>query len=146
MKVRALAILLPLLASGCASGRVTEEDRTDIYLVLERQRMAWNDGDLADFMDGYARSDELVMAGGGEFRRGWQTVQDRYRASYTPDTMGRLEFSDLEIRETGPDTALVLGRWRIERGPEATGGVFTLILERRPEGWRIVHDHTSAGG
>ena len=33
--------------------------------------------------------------------------------------------------------------------PKLTGtahagrGVFTLVLERRPEGWRIIHDHTS---
>jgi hypothetical protein len=23
------------------------------------------------------------------------------------------------------------------------GGVFSLVLERFPEGWRIIHDHTS---
>jgi len=24
------------------------------------------------------------------------------------------------------------------------GGLFTLVLRKRPEGWRIVHDHTSS--
>jgi ketosteroid isomerase-like protein len=28
---------------------------------------------------------------------------------------------------------------------QAGRGVFTLVVERRPEGWRIVHDHTSVG-
>jgi ketosteroid isomerase-like protein len=27
---------------------------------------------------------------------------------------------------------------------QAGSGVFSVMLEQRPEGWRIVHDHTSA--
>ena len=70
---------------------------------------------------------------------------DRYRRSY-PDraAMGRLEFSDLEITPLGPDAALVLGRWRLKREKDSPGGVFTLVARRFPEGWRIIHDHTSA--
>jgi hypothetical protein len=25
-----------------------------------------------------------------------------------------------------------------------SGGLFTLILRKRPEGWRIIHDHSSS--
>jgi ketosteroid isomerase-like protein len=36
----------------------------------------------------------------------------------------------------------VLGRWKLA-GPQAAAGVFSVVLEHRPEGWRIIHDHTS---
>jgi len=38
---------------------------------------------------------------------------------------------------------VVLGRWVLTGTEHAGRGVFTLVLERRPEGWRIIHDHTS---
>jgi ketosteroid isomerase-like protein len=43
-----------------------------------------------------------------------------------------------------PDAAAVLGRWRLKRANDEPHGRFTLIFKRLPEGWRIVHDHTSA--
>jgi len=60
--------------------------------------------------------------------------------------MGTQDFSGLEFRFLGPDSSLVLGRWHLKRGGEKgdIGGVFSLVWQRFPEGWRIVHDHTSA--
>jgi len=57
--------------------------------------------------------------------------------------MGTTTFSDLEITMLGPDAAMAFGRWH-QQGSKGEGkGLFTLILKRLPEGWRIVHDHTS---
>ena len=53
---------------------------------------------------------------------------------------------ELEIEPLSGRHAEVFGRYRLERGAgygDATG-YFTLLAERAPEGWRIVHDHTSA--
>ena len=44
----------------------------------------------------------------------------------------------------GSDAALVLGHWHLKREKDEIGGVFTLVVQRFPEGWRIIHDHTSA--
>jgi beta-aspartyl-peptidase (threonine type) len=43
-----------------------------------------------------------------------------------------------------PDAAWVRGRWKVTTTSKEVGGWFTLIFKKRPEGWRIVHDHTSA--
>jgi ketosteroid isomerase-like protein len=69
----------------------------------------------------------------------------RYKKNY-PDrsAMGTLDFSNLEFRFLGADAALVLGHWHLKRQKDEIGGVFTLVLQRFPEGWRITHDHTSA--
>ena len=55
-----------------------------------------------------------------------------------------LQFSQLEFRFLGPDAALVLGHWHLTRKSGDVGGVFSLVWQRFPEGWRIIHDHTSA--
>ena len=58
--------------------------------------------------------------------------------------MGTLDFSGLEFRFLGPDSALVR-RWHLKGAADADiGGVFSLVWQRFPEGWRIIHDHTSA--
>jgi ketosteroid isomerase-like protein len=120
-------------------------DRALVTGVLEAQAVAWNRGDLAGYMAGYAKTDALVFTSGGHVRRGWQTAFDHYQAKYAKDpaAMGHLVFEILSVDPIGADGAVVLGNWILTRSPSDGRGVFTVILERRPEGWRIVHDHTS---
>jgi len=116
-----------------------------IRAVLNEQQSAWNRGDVTAFMKGYWNSPALTFAGSSGITRGWEPVMMRYRKNY-PDAaaMGHLDFSGIEIRPLGSDAALVLGRWHLQRGNDAPGGVFTLVFQRFPEGWLIIHDHTSA--
>lgn len=113
--------------------------------LLAGQADAWNRGDIEGFMAGYWKSDQLSFSGANGVTRGWQGLDDRYHRVY-PDraAMGHLTFSDLEITSLGADGAMILGRWRLDRDADHPGGVFTLIARRFPEGWRIIHDHTSA--
>ena len=122
-------------------------DRADITGVLDAQVAAWNRGDLAGYMAGYAKTDDLVFTSGGNIRRGWQTAFDHYRDKYAKDSaaMGKLVFEILSIQAVGADGAVVLGKWTLTSSPSDGHGVFSVVLERRPEGWRVVHDHTSLG-
>jgi ketosteroid isomerase-like protein len=126
--------------------RFTPDDRAAVSAVLEQQANAWNRGDLDAYMDGYARSEALVFTSGTSIRKGWQQAFDHYKQKYgaAPGTMGHLTFELLSIDAVGTDGAIVLGKWRLTNTPAAADGVFTVVLERRPEGWRIVHDHTSS--
>jgi ketosteroid isomerase-like protein len=128
-----------------ASNPEREADRVAISEALDAQQAAWNRGDVARFMTGYWRSPDVTFSGSSGTVRGWDAVLTRYTKSYVDrEAMGRLEFSDLEFRFLGPDAALVLGRWHLRRAKGDIGGVFTLVWQRFPEGWRIIHDHTSA--
>jgi len=117
----------------------------EIQSVLSAQQAAWNRGDIDAFMNGYARSASTVFVSEDEVRRGWDTVRERYRKKYSDRTkMGTLTFSEIEVTPMSADSAVVLGRWRLQRTNDEPHGRFTLIFKRLPEGWRIVHDHTSA--
>jgi ketosteroid isomerase-like protein len=50
----------------------------------------------------------------------------------------------LRIEMLGPESAFVRGAWHLTMPDGKTPhGLFTLIFRKFPEGWKIVHDHTS---
>ena len=134
-----------IAAFVCAAPEQASTSVAEIQSVLTAQQDAWNRGDIDAFMNGYARSASTVFVSQDEVSRGWETVRDRYRVKYSDRTkMGTLSFSEIEVTMLSPDAAVVLGRWRLKRTKDEPHGRFTLIFKRLPEGWRIVHDHTSA--
>jgi len=132
-------------AAESAGQEARRPDRAAMETVLHAQQEAWNRGDVDAFLVGYWHSPELTFSGSSGVSRGWEGVLARYQKNY-PDraAMGQLDFSDLEFRFLGPDAALVLGRWHLKRDGGDIGGVFSLVWQRFPEGWKIIHDHTSA--
>lgn len=151
-RIRANPIILGIfaaaasLASASASFRAAADPAKEIRAVLDRQVADWNRGDLDAFVDSYWKSPKLVFLSGGDRNNGWEAMRDRYRKRYQSEgrEMGRLEFTELESFEFGPDAGFTRGRWRLTMKDGATpNGWFTVILRRLPEGWRIVHDHTS---
>ena len=144
---RALAIIFGISTAAFVSAAPTQTQNAtaQIRSVLRAQQEAWNRGDIDAFMNGYARSASTVFVSEDTIRRGWETVRARYRKKYSDRAkMGTLAFSDLDITLLSPDAAVVLGRWSLKRANDQPHGRFTLIFKRLPEGWRIVHDHTSA--
>ena len=141
---------LVLVGIGCGPSTSDRQHdgaarRAAIQELLQEQVQAWNRGDLEAFMAGYARTDSLRFASGGDVYRGWQAALERYRNAY-PDraAMGTLAFDRLDVQLLAPRSALVFGAWQLNRVNDAPRGLFTLLLKQRPEGWRIVHDHTSS--
>lgn len=133
--------LLLVSAGAFASSRA--DDLLAIRTVLTDQAAAWNRGDIDAYMAGYANSDDTMFVG-TDVTLGWAKVRDRYKAKYDSRAkMGTLEFSDLDLRPLGNDDVVVTGAWKLTREADAPHGRFTLIFHRRPEGWRIVYDHSS---
>jgi hypothetical protein len=119
--------------------------RREILAVLEWQERAWNDGDLPRFMAGYWQNDSTLFASGGNYSRGWQATLERYKKGYeTKDKMGQLTFTVFQLDFMGRDWAKVLGEWKLALTPQDQRGLFTLIFQHLPEGWCVVHDHTSS--
>jgi uncharacterized protein (TIGR02246 family) len=148
----ALAAAASMLSAAHAQqNRALSRSRRDdrivraVRAVLDAQVAAWNRGDIDAFMDGYRRSPETVFISGDDLTRGWQTVLDRYKKSYdSREKMGTLSFLEIEIKALNPDTAVAFGRWQLARASDKPHGRFTLIFRRAPDGWRIIHDHTSS--
>jgi beta-aspartyl-peptidase (threonine type) len=124
-----------------------DNNASAIENVLRTQQEAWNHHDLDAFMAGYWNSADLTFFSGARQTAGWQATLDRYRTTYASPghEMGALEFSALRIEMLGPESAFVRGTWRLTMPDGKTPhGLFTLIFRKFPDGWKIVHDHTSA--
>jgi len=138
-------ILLCALSTPAQTFRSTTEPA--VRQVLERQQEAWNHHDLESFMAGYWNSPELTFFSDAKIYSGWQSTLERYRKTYQSEgrEMGKLEFSDLKIEALAPDAALVRGAWHLTMSDGKTPhGWFTLVFRKFPDGWKIIHDHTSA--
>jgi ketosteroid isomerase-like protein len=139
-----LILSIPVALAPRVNAPPENADQRAIIAVMNEQQEAWNRGDVAGFMKGYWTSPQLTFAGATSFYRGWEPVLNRYKRDYPNQAaMGQLNFSELEIRTLGPDAALVLGKWHLTRAAGDAGGIFTLVFQRFPEGWRIIHDHTT---
>ena len=124
-----------------------EDPTKAIQKLLDDQAAAWNKGDLAGFMAGYWNSPDLSFYSGRDKKKGWKETRDRYHERYETGgrEMGKLTFSELAFDPLAPETVMVRGRWKLVLAKETPDGLFTLIVQKKPEGWRITHDHTSVG-
>lgn len=123
---------------------VAQPDRAAITRVLQDQADAWNRGDVEGYMRGYWKSDSTCFVSSGTVTRGYDSVLARYQRNYdSREKMGTLTFSDLDVRVLSANAAVVTGAWKLTRAKDQPGGRFTLIFEKKSEGWRIVYDHTS---
>jgi ketosteroid isomerase-like protein len=144
--VAAAAVVFGYQGRGRAP-RTQKEDReaSAVRAVLEAQAAAWNRGDVAGYMEGYAKEETTTFVSGDTVTRGWQTVLERYKARYdTREKMGTLAFTELELKPLSEFYFMASGRWQLTRAADTPHGRFTLILRRTNAGWRIVHDHTSS--
>ncbi len=129
-------VLLPKTHAQPAEKQIRE--------LLANQTVAWNRGDIPEFMSGYWKSDSLVFVGKSGITYGWQKTLDNYLKNY-PDaaTMGQLRFDIVQLKKLSSNTCFVLGKWFLKRTVGDVGGHFTLILKKFKEGWKVVSDHSS---
>jgi ketosteroid isomerase-like protein len=141
-----LAGFVAALMACRPAGKVDVETVSIIVrTILEQQVRDWNEGKVDKFMRGYAQADSTRFASGGDVSKGWSAVLARYQQKYPNKVaMGRLTFSEIDVDVLSADAALAFGRWRLERPPDNPAGLFTLLFRNTKDGWRIVHDHTSA--
>ena len=138
MKITLFITLILLFTINLHAG-----DNDDIRAIMSKQELAWNKGDLEQFMVPYLHSEKLMFIGKSGIKYGWQTTLDNYKKSY-PDTaaMGQLSFELLKI-ETNGNSAFVLGTWKLTRTQDVLSGYHTLYWKKIEGQWLITIDHSS---
>ena len=144
MKILILTLLLLSIAVSISAQTKDEKTKAAIKKVMDDQTAAWNRGDIEGFMQGYWNSPEMMFVSGNTMTKGWQPTLERYKKSYdTRDKMGVLGFSELEITLIGKESAVVFGRFTLQRKDDKPTGLFTLNFRKFKDGWKIILDHTS---
>lgn len=118
-----------------------------VQALMKDSEAAWNRGDLAAFASYYEDSPDTTFMGKEVVRGGTKAILERYRRAYpTPEAMGALTFSEIVVRPLAEGLVLVTGKFDLKRTKAGGGdasGRYTLIIRRGPNGWKIIHDHTS---
>lgn len=142
--------MLPLTIFACLlsiTNPLQAQAPDAIRQVLVDQQNAWNRGDITAFMHGYDDSPQTTFIG-KTIQHGYAMILARYQRTYASrEAMGHLDFSNLQIRMLGQDHAVATGRFHLTRSQSAGGdasGVFSLVFEKEPSGWKIILDHTSS--
>ncbi len=142
MSFRLLSLATLTLAATLANAA---EPETAIRNVLTTQVEAWNRGDVDTFVTTYAEDCTFV---GKQMLHGRSELLARYKKAYpSAESMGKLSFENLAVRQLDEHIAIATGEWHIERTDTsggAIGGVFSLVLQLHNGLWRIVLDHTSS--
>ncbi|SEJ50730.1 YybH family protein [Frateuria terrea] len=147
----AFALLLVLLA-GPPHAMAATDDAAAIRQAMAAQQAAWNRGEVGTFMQTYKDAPDTTFVG-STVRKGYRAILESYRRHYaTRAQMGRLTFSDVEVRLLpGTDGkvryAVVTGRFHLDRSAHGEAaqddGVYSLLWEKTAAGWKIILDHTS---
>lgn len=118
--------------------------QAEVMAAMEASGAGWNANDLDRFMAVYANDAIMVTSKG--LLSGKAAIADKYRPSFAAggNTRGKLRFEGLAYRTLSKVHALLFARWILTTADGKTeSGYTTLTFERRPEGWRIISDHSS---
>lgn len=148
-----MAALGLLLAVSVGAVHAAEAgDAAAIRQAMAEQQAAWNRGDVEAFMRTYKDAPDTTFVG-STVRKGYRAILASYRKHYaTREQMGRLTFSDVDVRllpGTGGEVryAAVTGRFHLDRTAHGEApqddGVYSLLWEKTAQGWKIILDHSS---
>lgn len=143
--LRFLALIVFAVPTILAAQNATPQAQA-IRSVLDKQVVDWNRGDLESFATGYKNSPDILFMG-SKISRGYAQMLETYRKGYsTKEKMGILNFANLEVQPLDDRFATVTGNFHLERTEAGGGnadGYFLLVVEKTPDGWKIVRDSTT---
>ena len=135
------ALILTLISPLTAIQK--SEIEKELIRIHDLQRKAWNEGNIEGFMAHYWKSPKMTYQSGDTRLMGWDALLERYKKVYPKGNMGTLEFSDLIVHVLSDDSAYVLGKWKLKAETWTREGLFTTILKKMEDCWKIIHDHSS---
>ena len=144
-----LALALLVACSSSSSSPQPLPDRAALTSSFQQQFSrsadAWNRGDLDAFMSDYAQDSLTSYVSAGHLVKGFDVIRSHYAPRFEPGaTRDSLRFEEFNVRPLSPTLALVTARFVLyNTGGTTFSGPFTLVMERRSDGWKILHDHTS---
>lgn len=119
-------------------------DEAQIRAATRASAEAWNRGDLRGHLAIYVDSVTFMTKTGP--RPGVAAIEESFTRTYFRDGRPKqqLRFEQVVVRSLGRDAALETGRFVLSGGGEPEqSGWFSLVWVRTPQGWRVVHDHSS---
>ncbi|MFM9985318.1 MAG: YybH family protein [Flavobacteriales bacterium] len=147
MKATVYCLLIAVLF-GCKESANQSFNKSEslesLKTAMAEQEESWNKGDVTGFMKWYWKSDSLTFIGSKGLTYGWNQTLANYQKSYpSPEAMGKLRFTNLEMDILDSKNAYVLGKWELFRQSDTLSGHYSLLWKKMGQSWFIVADHSS---
>ena len=127
-----------------AFAQAQDADEQAIRQILHEQTMAWNRGNIEEFMKGYWDNDSLMFIGKSGVTYGYQNTLINYKKNYSnADQMGTLSFELIKVQRLSPEYYFIVGKWHLNRNAGNIGGHYNLLFRKIKGQWFIVADHSS---
>lgn len=124
--------------------RAQDKDELAVRKILNEQTLAWNAGNIEEFMKGYWKHDSLMFIGKSGVTYGYQNTLMNYKKNYgNADAMGTLSFDLIKVQRLSRDYYYVVGKWHLKRTIGDVGGHYDLLFRKVNGSWVIVADHSS---
>ncbi|MEL0455587.1 nuclear transport factor 2 family protein [Flavobacteriaceae bacterium SZ-1-7] len=134
-------LLCIICASNSFSQTTVEDDIKEINKVLKKQRIAWSNNNLEEYMEGYWKSDSLKFYSTHGVIYGWYDTLERYQKAYPTEAhTGKLSFKINDITQISDAAYYVLGEYHIKRDMGNADGIFMLIFKKINGEWKIIVD------
>jgi ketosteroid isomerase-like protein len=133
-----------LAMTAPAHAETPDQARAAIVTVVESMEAAWNRGDFAGYMAGFANPG-VVFVSNGKIQAGWQGTLDHFRDyGGAPERRGMLHFYDLKIDMLAPDAAMLVGHYHLEKPEHPQEGINTRLFRKIGGRWVIAMNHVSS--
>ncbi|MGO4408425.1 MULTISPECIES: YybH family protein [unclassified Brevundimonas] len=124
----------------------TAETFDAVSSTLDAAAEAWSSGDVDAVMATYVADEPLLVFLGDTPLKGPDAVRSALQArAAQPGGLGVMTYEWFETLQFDVNTTVVSGRVVLRRNAKTSRGLFTRVLRRTPDGWRIVHDQLAWG-
>lgn len=124
----------------------TAETFDAVSNTLDAAAEAWSSGDVEAVMATYVQDEPLLVFLGDTPLKGPDSVRAALEArAAQPGGLGQMTYEWFETLQFDVNTTVVSGRVVMRREGKTDRGLFTRVLRRTEDGWRIVHDQLAWG-
>ncbi|MGH7021436.1 MAG: YybH family protein [Brevundimonas sp.] len=124
----------------------TAETFDAVTNTLDAAAEAWSSGDVEAVMATYVADEPLLVFLGDTPIKGPDAVRAALEArAAQPGGLGQMTYEWFETLQFDVNTTVVSGRVVMRREGKTHRGLFTRVLRRTEDGWRIVHDQLAWG-
>ncbi len=124
----------------------TAETFDAVSNTLDAAAEAWSSGDVEAVMATYVDDEPLLVFLGDTPLKGPDAVRAALEArAAQPGRLGQMTYEWFETLQFDVNTTVVSGRVVMRREGKTHRGLFTRVLRRTEDGWRIVHDQLAWG-
>jgi uncharacterized protein (TIGR02246 family) len=145
----AIALTLALAAQAVGQAQTAGDQRQEVVAFVNAYIEAANRSDMSSVADAYAKRPDVIRVKNGVVTQGWEAIRNQVARVRRSATADRVSAGVVEVMSLDATVALAVVPYVVtvntQQGAQQIRGTMSLLVQKTPDGWHIIHDHTSSG-